>query len=66
MKPPLTYENEQAVIASLIDYPGAIAEASQILNADDFSDPAMRTAWGWITGMHIAGKPGGIFHLHQA
>lgn len=62
---PLTFPNEQAAIAAFLDSPAGLPEAVQFLTPEDFSDPSLRTAWEWISGALLAGRPVDLFSLSQ-
>ncbi len=62
---PLTFKNENAVIASLFDCPAHFAACSQSLIPDDFSDPSMRQAWEWMHAIFLKGRTPDMFTMHQ-
>lgn len=65
MIPPITYPNEQAVLAAFVDSSTGLAEASQLLTPEDFSEPTMRCGWEWITGLLLKNRPVSMFSLQQ-
>lgn len=63
---PQTLENEQAVIAAVLDDRNGFAEALQILTPADFTVVPLATAWRWMNELFASSRPVTMIAMAQS